>query len=1681
MSKEKYSRFFQFLKEFYQLRERTVKDFTVSRKYLHHCWLSEMEEYQGAKTSLWSDEEMDEESLILTLPRLRRPIEPEKPEMDEAWSVWLTTNPYDWTEAPTIKEQIEQYETIHLWEDQPEEFKEDLIDFLDELSEWRPEEQEYQKELAAYKRDLKVYDRFFDASNKQSSFPERYELVLGTGLCHWASPHQIKRPLVVTPLEIEITDSGMIRISLSAEGDLFSIENDFLSSITGLSVSNATSILEQHLQQEEADFWAVLYEYLEDGLEAFANHISSEAEYKDSDILPEEHPDGLTIYLTHVIMFRERNLRSFTALFESILEHLNLQQEEASNISLLDRIAYPLDQLPGGHVHRDWGVNMEDIVLPKESNAEQMRIAERIGKKDIVVVQGPPGTGKSHTIANIITYLLSQGKKILVTAQTDQALKALQAHLPEEFLDLVIYFLQGSSRKDNELSKSVRQLQDSIDFYQPGRIQDQIKKDREELQQLREKRAGLLNDIETLQYADIRPAYLNELYQEQTLPELIDRLQKEEAEFGWMKDSLINLSEALALSPNLLEWHELYCTLNRAQFSPSAQSIPNLSLLPDAEALKRLKSWERAYQEKYAGQVLIPKADITTDELKALVAEFKELKTALPQGQSWHKKAQNDLQHGQVGYWIKLSQRSEQLLQELDSLQVDQLVRNYEVWTPDSVSARQLKSDTKVVWEYVKAGKKLKGLMKSLTLAKEIKERRYIFEECRVNNHLCLREQELAILTNYSAINLVMTEMDELWNDHQATEKDYRLKFEKYKAYGEQLKGILRTYPTYLAIQNKLCGIFHQATDFFEQGTALFQLEDAIKAFQLKEDIRQLRIKVEEASEYLRSLENEPEITKLHRGLTSLDPVIYEEAWQYFSELSRLRDLYQKMETHEELLSLVFPNTIAYIKEDQVQFDLDEQQVESAIYWSNARYELSSRFEESVDDKYKALAHCDEDIRDTAATCLKGKATHSFIENLKAPEELNRLLTRWSQAVKLANGKGKRAFSYRIVAQKLLQNISKDIPCWIMPIYRLADTLGPRPETFDVVIIDEASQLGPEALFLNYITKKIIVVGDDQQTAPENVGVPIAAVVALIKKFLWDFPAAVFFDTKHSFFDHKSAIAGQRITLREHFRCMPEIIEFSNQLCYRDNGIDLIPLKQFSSHRLPPLQTHFVPNGTFNNNVNKPEARAIVKKIKELLQDEAYEGKTFGVIALQGPYQSIEIDRLLRANISPKEFYERRIVCGTPPDFQGDERDVMFLSLVTAPDHKRTALTKDNYKRRFNVAMSRAKEQVWLFHSVQENDITNPNDLRYQLLHYFKKGSTSEIKEELVTTGDRLYPPKKPFDSWFEIDIYLAITKRGYYVEPQYNVGPYRIDLVVHLQNGKKIAIECDGDRYHEGEDLRRDIERQLILERAGWEFFRIRWSHFKYEPEASLEKLWFLLETRASEATKLAGPKTTTNVQASATPNEAVQKASISEAEAIPEINVEPTGESKSYGSEAIETFSENSAIETFDILLFTDQATVYRHTGLSKREAQEFDINDSFRSGENVIYKIITSEYSGFMIFGYKNGKVDRVPLSAYQASRSVLQNAYHKRQKLIFIRHFQKDTYLAGITKEKKVLVFSTDQISEHQSRGNQGNQVFKSGSKMKKFKPLEDTKLKDPSFYKRSSLNSVGYYLKKGDSV
>jgi len=593
-----------------------------------------------------------------------------------------------------------------------------------------------------------------------------------------------------------------------------------------------------------------------------------------------------------------------------------------------------------------------------------------------------------------------------------------------------------------------------------------------------------------------------------------------------------------------------------------------------------------------------------------------------------------------------------------------------------------------------------------------------------------------------------------------------------------------------------------------------------------------------------------PCLSRLAISIESRDIAGWEAAWE---ERERIRYGKERLSRYQETVAKIQQTcpALAELLHDRLgdcTLNHDLQELGKAWMWASASGWLRQVSDPNTySDLMQSSHRLQEQIERKTEELAVQRAWQAFLARLDVATVQN--LTAWTKATdRIGKGTGKYAYRHRKTAREYLMACMPSMPAWVMPLHKLWDAIDAKPGLFDTIIIDEASQAGNDSLVLFLLAKRILVVGDDKQNSPEGIGRSEDDIALLAREHLAGFRFRDEFRPDTSLFDHAVRGLGNVISLREHFRCVPEIIRFSNDLCYTDARLD--PLRQGPPNGLPPLEASFVPTGACegkgNGIHNRAEALALVEAIQLCVNDEAYEGKTMGVIVLQGHAQANLIATMLAEQLDPQVIEDRRLRCGVPATFQGDQRDVIFLSMVTAPNIRSRALVRLPAQRRFNVAMSRARDQVWLFHSVQQHDLSS-DCLRHRLLTFFQN-PRHETLVQLDEERDRLeretrrLPHRKgeqpePYGSWFEVDVALELLRKGYSIRPQFEIAGKRIDLIVQ-DDDSRLAVECDGDYWHGPEEYDRDIARQRQLERADLIFERVLERDFYADRQSAVQQI---------------------------------------------------------------------------------------------------------------------------------------------------------------------------------------------------------------------------------------------------
>lgn len=1314
MKTKKYLQVFNYLLEFSKLRSKPVRDIENSSNYLEILWMSKIPIDEKIDCII-QDNYSSESNYWL---KISKPIEPEKPifpKPPKKLQNWINEESLlNRDDLPELFEEIESEENeILKLQDHPEiveEFNKYCEEkwFGDSEFYWS-KKYTYDVKFAAFEKVNSIYKKLFSIYNKSQQFGEEYELVAGIGLINFKESDDtplICRHIITAKAEIQFEfshrDSSLI-ISQSIENGL-QIETDSI--IDLFEQFDSSDIIESEKSAKELikgkELVNPLDEDIHEVLQLLAERIKpGDGNYKELKIKSNEIPKKETIFFAPAIILRKRDTRSFTSVYEKIIE--DIESSDKTEIPTLDDLIELERTESSGGTQTD-NIELRDsdtIYFPNKFNEEQKTIINKARFNNKVLVQGPPGTGKSHTIANLICHLLANGKKVLVTAYTKRALEVLKDKLPDEFKSLTVNLLSGDSSSIQDLEASVNTINDELSNTDIDVLQNEIDVLESDLVDLKKRRAYDTNELLKIKENSSRRIDINPAYQG-NLTEIASALEIDKSIYDWYEDDFNDYTdnEILEKIKTYISLFQHYINIDKSVFEYQLPEITELFDFEDFENFKNLVSF--AEKENLS----IENADIINcHDFEHLEGQLDELQILLKkilvnQHPNKEELVSDFINHNNK-VWFNKVEKSKSILAELEKTDLRFLDRNIEISFPKEISLIKLKNDAKTLLDFISAGNVLSGLsfkLKKPFLPSEIKEKLYFVESVTVNGSPCDTKEEFEKVINDIKTKQNFEELADIW-DSTCTSNLYNEKFNFY----QQLKN--ETLSLFETISNTqtIIKLIQNISDISFNGFDLKELQQVIqntKNTVILNKITDYKKKRNSIQGYLTGNNFHPIAIDIHQSLSNLTLSEYK---ILCSNLSQLHDDFEKYARFNDLrneLSKTFQNLIEKVENNEFSYS-QISDLKQAILYRHASDELtsllSSDFENELSERIKSYDSREEKL---IAKIASKKSWVYVLDNLKQNRSLRQHLEAWVQAVKKIGktGKGKRALKFRKIAQEEMEHCKTTVPCWIMPLYKVTETIKPEKGIYDYVIIDEASQLGPDAIFLLYISKNIIIVGDDKQTSPEYVGVDANAMTPFIDRHLQGIPFKNFYGIEYSFFDHAKRFCEGITVLREHFRCMPEIIEFSNKLFYAPDGKGLYPLKQYSENRLEPLMHVYCQNGYVEGQGatirNEQEAIEITNKIYELVNDERYKGKSIGVICLQGNAQSSLIENLLVKKIGESEFKERNIICGNSASFQGDERDIIILSLVTAHNHNRSALTRPEDERRFNVAVSRAIEQI---------------------------------------------------------------------------------------------------------------------------------------------------------------------------------------------------------------------------------------------------------------------------------------------------------------------------------------------------------------------------------------------------
>jgi superfamily I DNA and/or RNA helicase len=399
--------------------------------------------------------------------------------------------------------------------------------------------------------------------------------------------------------------------------------------------------------------------------------------------------------------------------------------------------------------------------------------------------------------------------------------------------------------------------------------------------------------------------------------------------------------------------------------------------------------------------------------------------------------------------------------------------------------------------------------------------------------------------------------------------------------------------------------------------------------------------------------------------------------------------------------------------------------------------------------------------------------------------------------------------------------LKDSLPCWAVTSLSAYGRIPMIPRFFDYVVIDEASQCDiASALPLLYRAKKAVIVGDPNQLRH------ISSIKPMIHRTLMNQHSIIhsrFSFLSSSLFDLASTVR-KPLLIRNHYRCHPDIINFSNVYFYNGKlrtATDITSLKRLENYKEGITwidvkgKTEQPKTGSA---ININEAENVIITLKSIISS-GFTG-SIGVVSPFRAQVNLLQTRIINDSFLNDEIIRNSIIIDTTHKFQGDEKDVIIFSpTISSGTPKSSLYFLNEQKNVFNVAITRAKANLLIVGDL--NYCANCNvDFLKSFTNFISKPVTKLERTIISNTSNEV---SSEIEDLFE----ELLVSTGIRAIRQYSECSYLLDFAIITQK-RKLDIEVDGEMYHKdwnGETIIQDIIRDNILEVNGWEILRF-WSY---------------------------------------------------------------------------------------------------------------------------------------------------------------------------------------------------------------------------------------------------------------
>jgi very-short-patch-repair endonuclease len=1040
-----------------------------------------------------------------------------------------------------------------------------------------------------------------------------------------------------------------------------------------------------------------------------------------------------------------------------------------------------------------------------DADGSQSLVVAEVERGTDLVVQGPPGTGKSQTITNLIASAVYQGKTVLFVAEKLAALEVVKRNLARIGLDQIALELHSNKAHKRAVLDDLARTLSLV--APPPRLRDQAQTLSALTSALNDHVGALhetIGNSETSAFGVIGALARLAASQRDYAQVRITDIE------GWQPEAryaahraLIDLAERLTTiaSPDLHPWRGVCLTavLPAEGQALAQQALARLRPLAEVQA-SAAKLAEMLRQPA-------PKSFQITGELCRLgleLGKLPEIDRASLAASVWSGGLE------QLRQIIAQGKRLQELRKALAGVtRADALDRD---WEADKQSFLERGQS---LWRWFNGG--YRDCMRRLGLAltgatpKNFADRRALFDQLDEARKLKLATEQSAAIAE-SAFGELWKGIDSAWD---ALEAQVRW-VDGYRALG------MACAKLELASDLKDCANLGALAKQLEEASL-----DQLAAFDTLKDALKLDIKAAFAVESVLEVRFATLIDRLQSWSVSGAQLIH---WVNFHNVSERIRASALLPFHDKIVQ---GGLVAADCKDA----FDQAYFQSLLRVAVQRHPELARFE--------------------------GRNQAQLVERFRSVDREQLQWTRYAvgsrhlaQVPRANTGVGALGIVHREInrkrgnapIRKLLASagsvIQQTKPLFMMSPLSVAQFLQPGAVEFDLLIIDEASQVEPvDALGAVARCKQIVVVGDDKQLPPTR----FFSRMTGNDDDADDEEEESAASTVESILGLCSSMGVPGKMLRWHYRSRHHsLIAVSNQEFYEK--LYIVPSPENLAGKLG-LKFHKVA-GIYDRGKtrqNPIEAQQIARAVITFAERES--GKTLGVAAFseaqkQAVLDALEIERRKRPDLEAffasnrlEPFFVKNL-----ENVQGDERDVILISIGYARDASGYMamafgpLTNKGGERRLNVLISRARQRCEVFSSITADDIdTNrTQSVGARVLKLYLKFAETGRLDVAANSSSKV-------DSDFELAVKARLESANHTVHAHVGTAGFFIDLAVvdPRQPGRyAIGIECDGAAYHAARSARdRDRLRQAVLEDHGWRIHRLWSADWLHRPAETLRE----------------------------------------------------------------------------------------------------------------------------------------------------------------------------------------------------------------------------------------------------